>query len=312
MTFDEFYNEWVSEPEDVVCHTSGSTGTPHLIHLPKQRMIESAERTCRHFGINSSSHLHSCISADYIGGKMMMVRSRVSGASFSWEIPSNTPLKDFVGPPIDLVSVVPSQMLFLLDNPEIMARAKNYLIGGAAIPSSLRKRSLDSGISAYESYGMTETSSHIAIRKVEEGNEWFETLPGISVSLDDDSRLCIHIENWKSFYTNDIAQLKSSTSFRILGRADNVINTGGKKVYPEEVEKILSEYFTFPFYISYRNDEKWGQRIILIAENPTVSDDEIISLCKLHLESFKCPKEVVGLSHFSYTPNGKIKRIPIK
>lgn len=309
MDFNDFKTIWQQAPEVITCHTSGSTGTPSEILLPKAQMIESARRTCSFFGISEGSRLYSCVGADYIGGKMMMVRSLVSGADFGWEPPSNRPLENYDGPFIDLMSVVPSQMIYLLDNPEKLSQVGEFLIGGASIPAGLRKRILENGISAWESYGMTETSSHIALRKIDKDDKPFTTLPGITVEYHAGNQLAILIEGWKRFLTNDIAEIESPTGFRILGRADNAINSGGKKIYPEEIEALLSGHFTFPFFISSRKDEKWGEAVVIAVENTPVSDEEILLKCKALLPSFKVPKMVLRLNKIPLTPNGKLKRI---
>lgn len=309
MDFEEFRKEWETSSDVIICQTSGSTGTPERIPLPKVQMIRSAQRTCEFFGISDHSHLYSCVGAQYIGGKMMMVRSIVSGASFGWEIPSNHPLAEYEGRNIDLISVVPSQMIFLLEHPEILCRVKNFLIGGAAIPIPVRKQIIERGISAWESYGMTETSSHIALRRVTEENEWFRTLPGITVDYHSENRLAINIQGWKRFLTNDIAEIASPYSFRILGRADNIINSGGKKISPEELEQVLSSEFSFPFFITSQTDEKWGEAVVIAVVNAEATDDEILLKCKGLLPSFKVPKAVLRLDKIHLTPNGKLKRI---
>lgn len=309
MSYDDFIKEWYSESETISCHTSGSTGTPSHINLPKREMISSARRTCSFFEITSDSHLHSCISPDYIGGKMMFVRSVVSGATFSYEVPSNRPLDRFTGQTLDLVSVVPSQMLHIFDRPDIIRSVRNFLIGGSAIPDEIKEQIINLRISAYESYGMTETSSHIALRRIKNETEWFETLPGISVFYHSGSQLGIKIDGWKEFFTNDVAEIKSPTSFKIIGRADNAINTGGKKVFPEVIERKLSRHLNIPFFISSHPDEKWGERVVLATSDTATSTEAIMKICKSILPSHESPKEIIRLSAIPMTPNGKIKRI---
>lgn len=309
MDFEDFRKEWEASSDVIICQTSGSTGMPESIPIPKIQMIRSAQRTCEFFDISNHSHLYSCVGAQYIGGKMMMVRSIVSGATFGWETPSNRPLAEYNGQRIDLLSIVPSQMVFLLDHPEILHHICSFLIGGAPIPTPIRKRIIESGIDAWESYGMTETSSHIALRKVKEDNEWFKTFPGITVEYHSENRLAINIPGWKKFLTNDIAEITSSHSFRILGRADNIINSGGKKISPEELEQVLSSEFTFPFFISSQADVKWGEAVVIVVAGADATDAEILLKCKEMLPSFKVPKAVLRLNKIPLTPNGKLKRI---
>ena len=308
MTYEELQSEWESESDFISCHTSGSTGVPKHIELPKHQVRASALRTCSFFNIDKDSHLHSCISPDFIGGKMMMIRSILSGAEFTYEKPSNRPFSDYSGKAIDVVSVVPSQMLHILEHPDLIPEVRCYLIGGAPLPQQIKERISAAGISAYESYGMTETASHIALRKVDPDNKWFQTLDGISVSLSPSGCLTIEIDGWQIFHTNDVAEVLSPTTFRILGRADNVIITGGKKVFPEEVEHILNPLLSSPFFISSLPDLKWGQKIVLSTTDTTHSDAFLLDICRSALPGHMCPKEVIRINEIPLTSNGKIKR----
>lgn len=308
MSYEEFFEEWRNRTDVIICHTSGSTGIPKLIQLPKKFVRESAERTISFFGLSKCSHLHSCISPDYIGGKMMAVRSDVTGAELTYETPSNRPLSDYSGGPIDLLAVVPSQMIHILDNLKQMPEIRNVIIGGAPIPDSLCRRIASSGINAFETYGMTETASHIALRKVAYPRVPFVPLPGIRISCDKDSRLNISIGEDFSIITNDIVNIHSDGSFSISGRADNVIITGGKKVHPEKVEEILEEKLGCPVLITSLPDSKWGEKVIMMLEDDNHHDNETIKkICKENLSPECVPKEILH-KNIELTPNGKKKR----
>lgn len=311
MTYNEFEIEWNSDSEDVICHTSGSTGVPNDIKIPKIQMRNSAQRTIKYFNLNSDSHLHSCISPDFIGGKMVFVRSAICGCSYSWEIPTNQPLKNYVGKDIDIISVVPSQMLYILENKDKMPTIHNYLIGGSSIPNNLRDSIVKTGISAFESYGMTETASHIAIRKITNKNTPFTVLDGITIE-EIDGVLKINIDGWQSLITNDCVKLISNKQFYVIGRSDNVIISGGKKINPETIENILSGYFDFPFAISSIPDEKWGEKLVLVAE----CESEQLNSIKLTAESIlhgaEKPKLYLNINQIPRTENGKIKRSDLR
>ena len=171
MTYEDFAQEWDSR-DMITCRTSGSTGAPKEILLPKQEMVNSALRTIDFFGLTGDSLLYSCIAPDFIGGKMMLVRQRAAGCRFLWETPSNRPLDGYSGEPISLLSVVPSQVIYILDNIKDMPVIDAMLVGGSSIPESLRHRIEKSGLNAYESYGMTETASHIALRRIKSEPVW--------------------------------------------------------------------------------------------------------------------------------------------
>lgn len=313
MTFEEFFEEWRSPEPVIKVKTSGSTGTPKIICLAKEFVRKGALRTNSFFSINSESRLHSCVAADYIGGKMMGVRSDVAGCSFSWEPPSNRPLagltKDEV---IDLLAVVPSQMLHIVSHINELPEIRAVIVGGSAVHPHLKEKIIASGLNAYETYGMTETASHIALRKIAEGIDFFYPLPGINVSLDKRGCLVITFSTGEEIVTNDIASVGEDGGFKILGRYDNVIITGGKKVNPEDVERRISPFIKGDFVITSRADEKWGERVVLLIEGTVKENDSAESLLReklrVVLEPFEMPKEIIWVSQLQRTPNGKILR----
>lgn len=312
MTYEDFFDEWDSPCESITCKTSGSTGNPAVIELPKKEMVKSALRTIEYFSLDSTSKLYSCISPDYIGGKMMGVRQRVCNCRLEWEIPSNRPLGECsAGDVIDLISVVPSQLNYILANPEGMPKLNNILVGGAPLSEETRNLIMSTGANVFESYGMTETASHIAIKRIGDGEDFFHTLPGIEV-YDKDGCLAIGIEGWKEIVTNDCVELISADCFRILGRRDNVINSGGIKIHPELIESKLTGCFQFPFAITSRPDSKWGEAVVFAAK---CRKDEIplieIKLAEV-LSKYERPKSVVSLSEIPLTGNGKINRVELK
>lgn len=309
MTYVEFLNEWRDSRAYIECMTSGSTGTPKVIRLPKSEMSKSALRTIRHFNLDAGSHLHSCISPDYIGGKMMAVRTEIVGASLTWETPSNRPLTNVSNDPIDLLAVVPSQMEHILENLEKMPEIRAIIIGGSPIPSTLRKRIANSGLNAWETYGMTETASHIALRTVSDPPSPFAVLNGIRISADAESRLVIELNGWKKIETNDIVSIIAERQFMVNGRYDNVIISGGVKIHPEQAEEILEARFGVPVLITSRPDSKWGERVIMLIDDKKdySADTLIVSECKKYLPKAWVPKEICH-QQLPMTSNGKKQR----
>lgn len=303
MTWEELYAEWVSDCPTLRCHTSGSTGTPKTIDLPKEQVAASARRTLDFFHLDQSARFHSCLAPDYIGGKMMMVRALLAGGCFTWEKPSNHPLRDAANERIDLLCVVPAQMRDILDRRKELPEIGAILIGGSPINSALKAEIAASGLHCWETYGMTETASHVALRPVSEPEAWFTPLDGIAVSLSD-SRLAIDIPGWQRLVTNDIAEITSDNRFHIVGRADNVVITGGLKVHPEEVESRLQPYLDFDFILTSRPDALWGQRVVMIAENAGMPDEQILDICRSHAARHEVPKQIIR-SAIPRTESGK-------
>lgn len=243
----------------------------------------------------------------------MMVRALECGGSFTWEHPSNRPLSDYTGDPIDLLCVVPSQMRHILQNMDTLHETGAILIGGSPIPDDLRIQIAQSRLQCWETYGMTETASHVAIRRVSEPQQPFEPLPGINLLQNASGCLEIEIPGWRHFITNDVVKMDSEGRFSILGRADNVIITGGLKVHPEQVEATLRPHLPFDFMITSEPDDKWGERVVMLAdrsESPlcaTPDDESILAICKSVLLPFQVPKTIKeGI--VPRTPNGKVAR----
>lgn len=303
-----FVDEWLNESPFIVAHTSGSTGKPKEIQLLKSDMIESATETCRFFNINNNSTLVSPLSADYIAGKMMIVRAIVSGAKLYVEQPSNQPLKLDYGE-IDLMPLVPSQIDWLLSGCKYISNIRNLIIGGGALSPTKERELINRGLNAYATYGMTETCSHIALRHI--SSQLYHTLPHITVATD--YRDCLVINSprfsFKSIVTNDIVELVDSTRFKWIGRFDNVINSGGIKLFPETIEQKLASVISCPFYIVGEPDDHWGEIVSLYIETGYIDKEDILNKATSLLDKYSIPKKITCVQQFYRTESGKIKRI---
>ena len=311
MTFEQFIDEWKNSDRCIEAHTSGSTGLPKMIFLDKEFVRASAIRTNSFYGLSSESRLHTCVSPDFIGGKMMAVRAIECGGHLTWETPSNRPLQALNSDEtIDLLAIVPSQMVHILDNIGMMPELRNIIIGGSPIDKRLRNRIIESELSAYETYGMTETASHIALRKIKQEYDWFATLPGISVDLDERSCLVINFTTGKRFVTNDLASVRGNNEFRIEGRYDYIIISGGRKINPFDIESRISELISCPYVVTSIPDEKWGNMVVLKIEcgKGDIDEDKLQDGLQRELRSWEMPKRIMIEAHLERTPNGKIKR----
>ncbi len=323
MTQEEFERIWNDDSDYVECQTSGSTGIPKKIKLKKDFMRRSAMRTNKFFGISGSSRLHTCLDFKYIASKMMTVRADVAKCLLTSELPSSKPLAGILeDDEIDLLSVVPAQMEWILENEGRWQGLKHILIGGSSIPAMMRRRIAMSGYDAWESYGMTETASHIALRKIGEEESPFDALEGITVEVNEEGCLVVNMPDGLRLVTNDIAIVESPKEFRILGRADNCIISGGIKILPEELERTLGPFIAFEYCISSVPDNKWGEKLVLVVEMPeeTIEEELLREAVGVRLRQYrkkldlgvKSPKEVVCVSGLPRTSNGKIDRKSLK
>lgn len=310
----DFLDQWHSAKDFIEAKTSGSTGRPKIIRLSKEAMRLSARRTNSYFDICRGDLLYNCVSAKYIGGRMMYVRAFESGAGIITEPASNRPLGHEDDPEeIKLLSCVPSQMIHILELLGLgsLPIVRNIIIGGSAIESSLRGEIAASGLNAYETYGMTETCSHIALRKIEDDvSAPYFTLPGIKVDQDSRDCLIIHAEGLDTIITNDVVRMLSDRSFLILGRYDNVIISGGKKVFPEDVERMIGRKTDSTFMITSRSNKKWGEEIVMITTDPELAKgkEEFMAGLKTTLPEECVPKDIIFRQDIPQTENGKYIR----
>lgn len=303
---ENFLREWFDSNDYIVAHTSGSTGKPKKIHLLKEDMRISARATNSFFSLNENSVLACPLSASYIAGKMMIVRAIEADAELYMEAPSNRPFQD-VDFAIDFAAVVPSQLDFILTTQPYI---KQLLIGGAPLDKDLEQRLTHYDFAAYLSYGMTETCSHIALRRIGE-DDIYKAVNDISFDLDD--RGCLIVDSTKMSFrrliTNDIVELSNAYSFRWLGRHDNVINSGGIKVFPEVIErKIATVIPEREFYISCKRHDKWGETVVLVIEGPSFPTDTINIKLRETLPPAERPSEIIFVEKFPRTSSGKIIR----
>ncbi len=310
-TLNKFLSEWHNSEPFIVAHTSGSTGTPKEIKLLKEDMRRSARATNSFFDINGNSVLGIPLSMDYIAGKMMAVRALEAGCRLL-----ELPVSNLIDLPVDvdLLSVVPSQVAGLLDNLPSLRRARRLLIGGAPLDPATARLLDEAGAEAYVGYGMTETCSHVALRRVGDGDEVYHAMPGISFSRDD--RGCLVISSpdfsWGSLTTNDIVELVDSKSFQWLGRVDNVIISGGIKIHPELVERAISAALGdghADFYITSEPSERWGQQVAMITEASGTELERLRSIVSaLELPKGWRPATIKSVEKLPRTSNGKIRR----
>ena len=316
MTIEEFLAQWNDTSDVIEVHTSGSTGKPKRLLVEKRRMVNSARITCDFLGLKEGDSALLCMPLDYIAGKMVVVRSLVSHLHVISVMPSSHPLKD-ITQPIDFAAMVPLQVYSSLQEPaerERLMSIRHLIIGGGAIDDSLESQLQQFPNAVWSTYGMTETLSHIALRRIsgENSSLWYSPLDGVDVSLSSDSCLEIYAPqvNPGKLHTNDIAELRTlpdgSKEFRILGRKDNVIDSGGIKIQAEEVERLLRPHLSCGFMITKVSDARLGEAVTLLVESDDV--DNILAVCKHVLPRHWVPRHIFPESHIPITETGKPAR----
>ena len=315
MSLEEFLEEWNNPSLYVHVQTSGSTGAPKPMLVEKQRMLNSARITCDFLGLREGDTALLCMSLDYIAGKMMVVRSIERGLKLTTVEPSGHPLST-PHSPLDFAAMVPMQVYNSLQVPEEKERLKqirHLIIGGGAIDDALAAALRTFPNHVWSTYGMTETLSHIALRRLNgpEASEWYTPFPSVKVSLNEDSCLVIDapLVCPSRLVTNDIAELSSGTDpevkFRILGRKDNVICSGGIKIQIETVERQLRPHLQAPFLITKRPDAKFGEVVVLLTEGTVPEAQEV---CERILPKYHQPRVYLHVDQIPLTATGKPAR----
>ncbi len=304
----EFLLEWFNDSPFITVKTSGSTGTPKSIRIAKNAMINSAVATGEYFDLPPKTSALLCLSAGYIAGKMMLVRAMILGWHLHIVAPEKNALTQYDNS-YDFVAMVPYQVHHSL---EALGKVKKMIIGGGEINPELEQQLQAVPTQIYATYGMTETITHIAARPVNGINktETYTALPNITFATDARNCLLIYAPTVaeEKVITNDVVQLLSPTQFVWKGRFDTIINSGGIKIFPEEIEKKLTSFFTSPFIIASEKDNQLGERVVLVVETKDVIDIESLTEAFSRLEKYQRPKKVYTFSEFPRTETGKIKR----
>ena len=308
-----FLQEWHNEDPTVWVHTSGSTGTPKPLQVEKERMMASARLTCSFLGLKEGDSALLCMPLQYIAGKMVVVRSLIAGLRLIPIAPSGHPLKDLKETPT-FAAMIPMQVYNTLQVPEERARLmeiKHLIIGGGAIDDALAHELKDFPNHVWSTYGMTETLSHIALRRLNgtDTSDWYMPFEQVRIRLSEEGTLIIHAPNVCSeeLKTNDIAEINEEGKFRILGRKDNTINSGGVKIQIEQVESRLKKHLDTPFLISARKDAKFGEIVVLLY-NKVGNEDDIRRICEMELPTYWVPKAYIGVDELPMTGTGKPDR----
>lgn len=299
-----FISEWESS-HTFETMTSGSTGIPKKIIITKKQMLASAEMTCNFFGLKKGDTAFLCLSISTIGGKMMIVRALTADLRLTVGSVNSQPFQT-KKPRYDFVAMVPMQVENALNAGVDLSGIGTIIIGGASISKSLEQKIIDKNINAFQTYGMTETVSHIALKKINGNNQVYKTIPGIQISSENDC-LIIHAPalNVHHLKTNDTVEIVSEGEFKWMGRNDFVINSGGVKLHPEQIEEKLSFIIPLPFFVFGLEDDLLGQKLVVGIEGKMEINKSILESI---LSKYEIPKEIYFFNKFHYTSGNKLNR----
>jgi O-succinylbenzoic acid--CoA ligase len=313
----EFCRQWKSGQEQFLFHTSGSTGNPKPIYVQRDAMLASAKATGEWLNLVPNDLALACLPVHYIAGAMVLVRAMVLDLRICLVEPSVNPLRNLSPIAIQLASFVPNQWHDILDSSidlnSFFSHSKGILLGGAALSESLAERTKVLAYPIFETYGMTETVSHVAYKKPFDIN--FQVLNGVEFGVDERSclRLKGAVTNDEWIQTNDIVQLQNDAYFEYLGRFDRVINSAGRKIHPEKLEQFISKHLPVgvDFFIDSLPDVHLGQRACLFyrGEFLEIEQKTLLQALRENFESWELPKQLIQLPSFQFTTTGKIDRL---
>ena len=311
-----FLRDWFSDHTTIKLKTSGSTGSPKSILVSKKHMVNSALTTGQFFHLQEGTKAFHCLPTRYIAGKMMWVRALILGWHIDFEEPRGN-LTEIIQKKYDFAAMTSYQVA---NSFEKLDHFEKLLIGGGGISESIQIRLSKLKTKCFLSYGMTETVSHIAMQPINESakdffrssqyvfhNNEFTLMPDVYISQDERKCLVIDAKNIsdKVLITNDIVGITSAFTFKLLGRFDNVINSGGIKLIPENIELKLGKLIQQPFFVTSFSDESLGERLVLFVQGGVNFEPSDLSIL---LEKNEIPKEIISLPFFSYTATDKINR----
>jgi O-succinylbenzoic acid--CoA ligase len=314
-----FCKDWLDGKDSFVQATSGSTGVPKLQEITRQQLMASATATGAFFGVDSEFRLLCCLNPAYIAGKMMLVRALVWDCEITLVEPNSTPLAS-QEEPVDLVAMVPLQVETSLASPSSLEKLKaiqKVLIGGAPLSDSLHTALSKEGIAAWQTFGMTETVSHIALAPIGTGELIYEALPGVEIGVSENQCLWIQspMSGTEKIQTNDMIELRSKNTFVWLGRTDFVVNSGGIKLFPEQLERRIAPLLeeTCPgcaYFLFGEKDSRLGEQLVLYVEGTGEENKRLELEAGLEqiLGKYEVPKKIYFIAAFAYTPTRKINR----
>ncbi len=327
-----FCRDWLLGKENFTIHTSGSTGAPKPIQISRKQMEASAQATAQALNLQKGDTALVSLNTSYIAGKMMLVRGLQIEMDMIIVEPSADPLAIFADKSlirdIDFSAFVPLQLLTILEseqkeaNLRLLNKMKAIIIGGAPVNAILENLLQNIQAPVYATYGMTETVSHIALKKLNgtDKSPYYQALPATEIGIDERDCLTIisPVTNFEKIITNDKVKLVSNKQFEWLGRVDNVVNSGGVKIQIEKVENEVDKVFLelnlyCRFVVIGLPDANLGEMLVLVLEQVTVNNSNaIIDLLKQKLTKYEVPKKIIYLSKFPETATHKIDRLKIR
>lgn len=306
----------------LVVHTSGTAGLPKLVQFERRAIDAAVAASAFALEATPRDRWVCCLPLAHVGGMLVLMRGVLLEAPVSVH-PTFDPRLVGAEEGASFISVVPTMLARLLDAGVELARFRGILVGGAHLSPDLRERADRAGAPVIETYGLTETCGGVVY-------DGF-ALPGVEMRIDDDGGIQLRGPMLMRGYRfdaratsvafteggwlrpGDAGEIDAEGRLHVVGRIDDLINTGGEKVWPQEVEGALREHpKVAEVGVGGRLDPEWGQRVVAFvvptdaAEPPTL--DELRAFTATRIARHKAPRELVLVDELPRTFSGKLRR----
>ena len=306
----------------VVIPTSGTGGVPKLVEFDRHAVDAAVAASALALGATPHDRWLCCLPLAHVGGLLVLLRGVLLGAPVTVHARFDVGAFDAVRDAA-MTSLVPTMLVRLLDAEVDLSRYRAILVGGAYLPPEIRRRAEDAGARVIETYGLTESCGGV----VYDGRP----LPGIEIRIDDDGGIDLRgptlmlgyrfdPEGTRSAFTEDgwlrpgdAGEVDADGRLHVIGRVDDLINSGGEKVWPDEVERSLrSHEKVAEVGVGSRPDREWGQRVVAWVVPRDAADPPSLEELRDHvariLPRHKAPRELVLVEHLPRTSAGKLRR----
>jgi o-succinylbenzoate---CoA ligase len=313
-----FYQLLVKNNGALEVKTSGTTGPPKPMVIPREDLIASAKLTAETFDLKEGDRVLHCLPADHVAGRMMLVRAMVLGLDMHIINPRGSVLENLrTEDRFRFAAMIPLQLHRIIqeDRARVERQFDTILLGGGPVSMALREDVRELDVKVYQGYGSTETVTHVAVRRLNgpTRSDRYHAIGDVTFAQDDLGRLVVNTPHLstKTHITNDLADVPGPRTFRWRGRYDNVILSGGKKIFPEQLEERTGGLLPFPHFFMPIPDDRLGQAVCLVIEteqrDPTVVQEVLDILAKI-LHPHEMPRRISATRKLRRTRTGKIIR----
>ncbi len=313
-----FFQLLVKNNGSLEVKTSGTTGIPKTMRIGREDLVQSARLTAETFGLQENDRVLHCVPSNFIAGKMMLVRAMALGLDMHIMNPRGSVLGNLnTEDRFRFAAMIPVQLHRAIqeERERVERQFEMILLGGGPVSMALAEDVRELNVQVFQGYGSTETVTHVAMRRLNgpTRSDRYHAIGKVHFGQDDRGCLIVYTPHLstRAHITNDLVDLVDEHTFRWRGRFDNVILTGGKKVFPEQLEERTGGLLPYPHFFMPIPDDRLGQAIALVIEtqeeDPNVVN-EVIEILTRVLDPHEMPRRISATRMIQRTKTGKMIR----